>query len=632
MADTEPGTTPAATQGDDPRTQRPDDQLPRIWAGEGKIYDKVMDYTVLIPADHDIEQTALMRLVVADVLRRNGFPADDSRIAQITEANRREDGNFDFDREKDGSTMARRRQFAGATGPLDGKIGTGFEGYSMVLRKDFQDGVLAWDQSLRGPPLGDKSAESYDKMIGIIEQLKRTAGAADNAAAKEALDTLAQALKASQNGTALDGVGAGATSFKTVAELINQISEVSGDRKLALQGAELLGRAASVLTLPVDATKVGSNVYKLWHGVDEAGKTLSATDVVKIGTELVDDGLSVTTGAAQAFRVGASLTGRTAAFEAAGGVLQKLAPIGGPASAVLGWIELNREVVRLGGEAIQTTMQAELRNRFAPGKSLSEAVDFLDRQERRVAAMPVNAGNALSSAERIMRHTFVDNGETQARFVAYLKRMIDPDSHVQRILSGKDIDKIPVEDLPKIAKAAKEAVPAFIKRELEDVKNYVLKSGPKDRGEYLRGAVESDGQVPRMQDGRNPRPLLSERENPDFALYSQVLQLGQTQATQRGLSQQQWENTAASLTAKLVEERFGGVDAVMFNREGRVFAVQGERDAVDQRRAYVDPNAANQSVEKSTELTAQVNRETQNRAAQQIQERDAQQPSGGRTV
>ena len=55
---------PASVSGDDadmPPNERPAAQLPRILAGEGKPYDKVMSYVLLIPVDQDLDQRTLMR-------------------------------------------------------------------------------------------------------------------------------------------------------------------------------------------------------------------------------------------------------------------------------------------------------------------------------------------------------------------------------------------------------------------------------------------------------------------------------------------------------------------------------------------------------------------------------------------
>ncbi len=489
------------TSPDDPAL-RPQQPSPRIFRGEGGPHPQVSGYTLLIPSDTDLPQREVMRLALVDVMGRNGRVVDGKVVEEILAAYAG-DGGYDFNREAGGIQESGRKILKGATS-------TSFEGYSINADDKFQNGVLTWvDAKYPRLPLDDNSPEARARMMEALKNLKSIAEAMGNGPAKEAIDAITQSVEAG-DGSALNGVGGAAAAFKTVIELTRQavdsgtsdpsilkaVESLGGAQKLGADASELLGRTASILTLPVDATKLGVGFYRLTQGKNEKGEPLSGEEYFKLATDLVSDGLSTVTGTAELL----------AAFGKGGAAAQSLAAWAPPVAAVTAWVKLNYEVVKLGGEAIQSTMEYEVAQRFAEGKDGRAAFLSIEREKERVATLPLGPNNARRSAESIINN--IDNPDTRGRFIEYLKRNIEPDDYVTKIASTKGGETIPADQMQRLAQQIQKSYPKFVQAELDDVKNFVLQKQdgpvffktPQKRGEYL--AEPSNGAV--VDVTRNP--------------------------------------------------------------------------------------------------------------------------------
>lgn len=475
-----------ATSPDDPAL-RPQAPSPRIYRGEGGPHAQVSGYTLLIPSDTDLPQREVLRLALVDVIGRNGRIVDDKLIGEILDTYAA-DGGYDFNRIDSGIQESKRRILAGNTT-------TSFEGYSINADEVFQNGVLTWvDAKYPQLPLGDTSPEAKARIMEALKNLKSIAEAMGNGPAKEAIDAITQSVEAG-DGSALNGVGGAAAAFKTVIELTKQatdrgvsdpsllkaVESLGGVQKLGADASELLGRTASILTLPVDATKLGVGFYRLTQGKNEKGEPLSGEEYFKLATDLVSDGLSTAAGTAELL----------AAFGKGGAAAQTLAAWAPPVAAVTAWAKLNYEVVKLGGQAIQSTMEYEVAQRFAEGKDGRAAFLTIEREKERVASLPMGANNARRSAESIINN-FTDQ-DTRGRFIEYLKRNIEPDDYITKIASTRGGETIPGDQMQRLARQIQQSYPKFIQAEMDDVKNFVLQKQeglvvfktPQQRGEYL---------------------------------------------------------------------------------------------------------------------------------------------------
>lgn len=480
----------------DDSSKIPAGQTLRIFTGEGSANRQVTDYVVLIASDTDLPQREVMRAALTDVIGRNGRVMDNKLVDEILDAYAA-DGGYDFNRYDAGLQESRRKV-------LKGSSETPFEGYAVHADGGFQNGVLSYvDAKYPRLPLDDSSPEAQARMLEALKNLKSIAEAAGNGPAKEAIDAITQSIEA-RDGSALAGVGGAAAAFKTVIELTRQavdsdttspsvltaIESIGGAKKLGADAAELLGRTASILTLPLDATKLGVGFYKLTQGKNEKGEPLSNGEYFSLATDLASDGLSTATGTAELL----------AAFGKGGAAAETLASWAPPLAAVTAWAKLNYEVVKLGGEAIQSTMEYEVASRFAVGKDGKTAFLGIEREKERVAELPTGPNNARRSAESIINN--IEEADTRGRFIQYLKRTIEPDDYVTKIASTKGGETIPPEQMERLAKQIQKSYPRFVAAEYEDVKNFVLQKQdglvvfktPQVRGEYLN-KPSSDGVV-----------------------------------------------------------------------------------------------------------------------------------------
>ena len=123
------------------------------------------------------------------------------------------------------------------------------------------------------------------------------------------------------------------------------------------------------------------------------------------------------------------------------------------------------------------------------------------------------------------------------------------------------------------------------------------------------------------------RSLLSSPSHPHHDLYSQVrVCLDKQDMGLKDYSGDQRDNLAAALA---LEARTGGLrsaDHVVRSKDGsRAFVIEGELDSPSRRMSYVDTaQAAAQSMERSSQQLAQLNREQELQDQQRQDERQAE--------
>ncbi|ALN86226.1 hypothetical protein LC55x_2961 [Lysobacter capsici] len=106
------------------------------------------------------------------------------------------------------------------------------------------------------------------------------------------------------------------------------------------------------------------------------------------------------------------------------------------------------------------------------------------------------------------------------------------------------------------------------------------------------------------------RNLLSSPSHPQHDLFSTTRVCLDKQEMARQYSSGERDNLAAALALEAARGHHG-VDHVVFSKDGaRAFAVEGDPDSPSRRMSYVDAHqAASQSMQRSSEQFAQLNRE-----------------------
>jgi hypothetical protein len=590
-----------ATNPTRPDDDRPASVLPRYFAGEGPSQERPISYVLLVPSDRDIDPASLMREAVTDVLRRNGYPCDPKTVETLVEAQRGKDGRFDFDRNTAGAQDATRDARGGPT-DKDGMRGPSIHGYSIVLRQDFQEGVVAGAAKQYSDDMAN-SPESRQKVIDVLSKLKDIAGATGNKDLEKTLDTLALTMKTQDNQSAIDGTKAGLSSLKAVMELAKK----SG---LDQEAADALGRMTAVFSLPVDSADFCKKIYGVYNGVDpNTGKSLTQKQRSDMVLDVASTGFSIADGAAKvSILFGASETGAALT----------VGSLATGAGAALAWAKVMKDVVERGQAAINNMAALNFNERFPPASGATPQ-DTIASILRRTEAMPTQGQNALSTVSRIIDNFDGDKGETRARFIAYLKKTVEPDSVIDKLAAKKysDID-LTGPEMERLAKHVKRAVNSFMELEIADVKHCTLPKGgltvlpeyAKKKGEYLDqplpgGAKPTDVTKPEPAP-HAPRPP-TELEKILFpGLHNKPLEklfegVPPGKGLSSGLSESERANVTAALGLSAAKNGLGEVNAVMLSKDGsRLIAVQGDPNTSYSRQASIDVReAAAQPAERS---------------------------------
>jgi hypothetical protein len=587
---------------------RPISALPRYFPGEGPSQERLLSYVLLIPSDRDIDPESLMREAITDVLRRNGYPCDQKTVDTLVEAQRGEDGRFDFDRNTAGAQDATRDVRGGPT-DKDGVRGPSIQGYSIVLRQDFQESVVAGAAKRFADELAE-SPDSRQKIIDVLSKLKDIAGATGNKEMENTLNTLALTMKTQDNHSVIDGSKAGVSSLKAVMEFAKK----SG---LDQEASDALGRMTAVFSLPLDSADFCKKIYGVYTGVDpNTGKSLTSRERSNMVLDVASTGFSIADSAAKvSILLGASETGAALT----------VGSLATGAGAAVAWVKVMKDVVERGQDAINNMAALNFNERFPPALG-GTPQDTIASILRKTEAMPTQGQNALSTVSRIIDSFDGDHGETRARFIAYLKKIVDPDSVIDKLAAKKYSDiQLTGPEMERLAKHVKGAVNSFMELEIADVKHCTLPEGgmrifPKHaekKGEYLDqplpgGGKQTDVTKPEPAP-KAPRPptelekiLYPGLHNKPFEKMLDDVRPGK--GLTGGLNESERANVTAALGLSAAKSGLKDVDTVMLSKDGtRLIAVHGdERSEFCKTASVVIQDAMTQPANQSLARTAEV--------------------------
>ncbi|WP_394541155.1 hypothetical protein PRJ39_12180 [Lysobacter enzymogenes] len=141
--------------------------------------------------------------------------------------------------------------------------------------------------------------------------------------------------------------------------------------------------------------------------------------------------------------------------------------------------------------------------------------------------------------------------------------------------------------------------------------------------QQLRVGIDASSQTLDEVRRAQQRNLLSSPSHPQHDLFSQVRVCLDRQDAARQFSPGERDNLAGALLLEATRER-QRVDGVAFSQDGkRAFAIEGDADSPTRRISYVDTEqAAQQSLQRSSEQFAQLAREQDVRDQQRQAERE----------
>lgn len=438
-------------------------------------FDTPTTYVALIPSDGPIDPRELARRVVADMLARNGMPTDATTIEQILTMEEKD--GIGFIKESTGAlSPPRHGEWPGAS--HDGKNPDGtYTGYEITLDHGDQQRVLEYRKRILGPPLGEMDDQTKEKILLVIEALKQVANANGNEALSGALDTLktgielndqdrvAQGLKMAGGGPAalfklfeqvydkkLDANGAG---ILTVGERYSDIKGID-----AMNGFETFARISKVFSVGGDTANIYLNTYKMYRGVDENGKPLTAAQYAEAGLDL-----------AQSLRSVGAITLEAAGEKLASTGLLRVAAYLEAANVPLSIVTLQyygmKYVVEGAMDIHQVAADHEFRRRMGFQElGAGEFSGRLDTQLRNVEGMQTGPGNAAQTIVR-MNQIIADGGKTAEMWHRYVALAVEPREMAEKLAAAKNTRDVQAlglseQDLSRFADGFKKAYPAFV--------------------------------------------------------------------------------------------------------------------------------------------------------------------------
>lgn len=384
------------------------------------------------------------------------------------------------------------------------------------------------------------------------------------------------------------------------------------------EAARLLERYTAVKGIATDARDLSHHAGRVFNGRDPVtGKALTADDRVNSAFDLLSGGFKLAGNiGSTALMMGAGNSGLVAG-------LIGVAPIG---VAVVAFAAGAYQLIKHIREAILKPQWDEFRERFpfAEGLEPKQAISGVMRQ---IAGMPTDAGNALSTATRIV-DGLGENPETRARFLTFLKQKVQPESLVDALANGQG-DKLTAQQAMLLAQAAKSSSKEFLDHELSDVKRYLKdRDGERERGTYLMMAAQREAAERNdnklggaIGEGLRVAGVLTSGANALNGQYRDLLDKLKGVELPNKLGEQQQKNLAAALVPAAREAGLSQVDHLIPSKDGsRVFAVQGDPNSPDRRMVALDvAKGAQQSIETSSQLAAHQAANGNGQNAQQTQ-------------
>lgn len=455
--------TPNSEEGD-PQTVTPR----RIYAGEGYPSSAPVaqaPYVALVPTDDDLPRDALIRLMTADALQRNGKVVDEDTLEAAMAHATAPGGVF-----ADTGFVYRLAQ--GET-RSNGTHAPPFVGYELPISAQAQKNLLDYASAFEA----QRSAAPEPPVDTAIKELKgvaQAAGKGDVVRTLEAVDAAITASKtAQQAGEPIDKVA--------LSGVLEYFTQVGKER----EAAKILERYTAIKTVVGDVKEFGQNAERVFNGRDPVTKKPIDTERrVDAAFDLLNNGFKIAGGVGSAATL-LGIGGRVAP------ALLSVAPVG---IAIVGFAAGAYGLFKHIREEILAPRWDEIRGRFPFCPDSGDPKKALKQIVRNIAGMPVDGDNALSTATRIMDGVG-QNPETRARFAQYLKGKVEPDSLVDALASGKG-DTLTKEQAMQLARAAKDSSKEFFDLEVKDSKRYVRDhDGDRTRGTYqLEGGARTDAE------------------------------------------------------------------------------------------------------------------------------------------
>lgn len=562
---------------------------PRRYAGQGGVQDSPKSYTTLLPADDEWSRDTILRAIVADALQRNGLVVDEDTL-EATIASFGGAGSALAGGALAGA-MPAWKLHPGET-RTDGRVAPPFHGYALDMPAELQVSLLDYARQWSA----QRDARPEAPVDGALVELKGLARKDGLGEVVTTLDAIQAAIEtgtvAHQGGKPLDAVA--------MAVVLEFATRTGRER----EAAKILERYAAIKHVADEARNLGTNAGRVFNGRDPlTGKALNTDQRVDAAFDLLDGGFKL---AGNVGNTALMLGARNAGLV---GALVGVAPVG---VAIVAFAAGAFHLIKHAREALLAPRWDEFRERFpfAQGMEPKHAITAVMRQ---IAGMPTDAGNALSTATRVLEG-LGQNPETRERFLAFLKQKVDPDSLVEALASGKGLDRLSAEQSMQLARAAKGSAKEFFDLELKDVKRYLRDhDGERERGAYLpstaaKEAADRNGArvIGALQEGVRTAAILTNGAHALNGLYKELL--GKVQETPGAgkLDAQQQKNLAAALVPLAREGGMSGVDHLFLSRDGsKVFAVQGDPKSPAAQMVSLElASGSRQSVEASSQLAA----------------------------
>jgi len=559
---------------------------PRLYAGQylgpGAPRQAPADYTVLLPADGEWPRDVLLRAVVADALQRNGRIVDEDTLEATIEAAARPGAPLR-------GLAPTWRLHPGETSD-DGRAAPPFHGYAVALpaavQRTLLDSAARWSVARDAQPPAPVDAQ--------IAQLKALAAGENESDVVRTLEAIDAAIQAGQAARAA-GQPVDAAAVRAMVEFATRMGKER-------EAARILERYCAVSGVAQDAKTVGQDAARVFNGRDPVtGKPLGTEQRVDAAFALLSGG----------FRLAGEL-GATAQLLGVGGrwasSLIGIAPAG---VAIIGFAAGAYQLVKKVREAVLRPQWDEFRWRFPQAQDM-EPKQFVRGAMRQIAGMPTDPANAESTLSRII-DLLGGDARTRERFLAVLRRGVEPDALVDDYAMGEHLDPA---QLSLLAQAARESSRAFLELELDDSKRYA-----RDRdGERTRGSYLLEGEL-RAQAGRDANAvgatvdealrvgaLLSSGAHALHGMYRELLGKLRGAEPVAGLDDRQQRNLAGATVAAARQAGLSRVDHVLPSEDGRrLFAVQGDPRAETRRMVAIDIAAATrQGLEASSRVATTV--------------------------
>ncbi|MBX9400717.1 hypothetical protein K4L06_05290 [Lysobacter sp. BMK333-48F3] len=573
----------------------------RRYAGQGNAQERVQDYTVLLPADDEWSRDSVLRAVVADALQRNGQVVDEDTL----EATVAEVGGH-------GGALAQAaltwKLHPGET-RADGRVSPPFHGYALDVPADLQQSVVGYAKRWSAQRDAEPQAP-VDAPLHELRQLARSGGHGDVADTLDAIDGAIQA-----------GTAARASGKPIDAAAMSALMEFANRTGRERQAAKILERYTAIKDVGHDVRDLGQNAGRVFNGRDPvSGRPLDTDQRVDAAFDMLSGGFKL---AGSVGNTAVLLGARNAGLV---GSLIGIAPVG---MAIVAFAAGAFELIKRAREALLAPRWDEFRERFpfAQGMEPKRAISAVMRQ---IEGMPTDAGNALSTATRIL-DGMGENPQTRERFLSFLKQKVQPESLVDALASGQGLEKLSAQQQMLLAQAAKNSSKEFFDLELKDVKRYLGdRDGQRERGTYLlppemRETANHNGNRlgGAFDEGLRMAGILSSGAHAMNGLYKDLLgkvQGGELNRDLGKLGEQQQKNLAAALIPAMRDGGLSQIDHLVASKDGsRLFAVQGDPQSPSRRMVAIDVSSAtHQSVEASSQLVARqmATAETQNPQAQ----------------